>query len=138
MMSKDDVLERSFELDLPPYLLSNRCFYFIHRPKSDKKFMVFVNYAENWLALVPNKPPKPEFYKFAYEISLEKFQISKCWEIYVDEDSLQQYYDLIKNIDLLPKFVLHVTLFYVCPHPKSIGGLIKQYQWVFNFYVLKL
>ncbi|XP_006346574.2 uncharacterized protein [Solanum tuberosum] len=78
-----------------------------------------VNSAKNWFASVPNQVPEPEFYKFAEERSMEKFQIGQCWAIYIDEDALPRYYGQIKKIYLLPKFVLHVAWFYACPLPKS-------------------
>uniref|UniRef100_M1DVA6 DNAJ heat shock N-terminal domain-containing protein n=1 Tax=Solanum tuberosum TaxID=4113 RepID=M1DVA6_SOLTU len=92
MMEKDDVPEGSFELDLaslPTY------------------------------QLVPNQVREPEFYKFADERSLKKFQIGQFWAIYIDGDTLPRYYGQIKKIDLLHEFVLHVPWFYACPLPKS-------------------
>lgn len=78
-----------------------------------------VNSVENWVALVPNHAPEPEFYKYADEKSREKIQIGQCWEIYDVENVLSRYYGEIIKIDLLPKIVQHVGWFYVCPLPKS-------------------
>uniref|UniRef100_M1CEQ9 DNAJ heat shock N-terminal domain-containing protein n=1 Tax=Solanum tuberosum TaxID=4113 RepID=M1CEQ9_SOLTU len=110
MMEKDDVPERSFELDptsLPTYQLGISASSIYQRATTN--FMNSVNSAENWVASVPNHVPEPEFYKFADERSPEKFQIGQCWAIYSDEDALPRYYGKIKKIDLLPEFVLHVA-----------------------------
>ncbi|XP_006338016.1 uncharacterized protein [Solanum tuberosum] len=119
-MEKDDVPEGSFELDptsLPIYQVV------VSASSIDQSaianFMDSVNSAENWVAPIPNQVPKPEFYKFVVERSPEKFKIGQCWAIYSDEDALPRYYGLIKKIDLLPQFVLHVAWFYACPLPKS-------------------
>ncbi|WMV09438.1 hypothetical protein MTR67_002823 [Solanum verrucosum] len=119
-MERDDVPEGSFELDptsLPIYQVD------VSVSSIDQStianFMDSVNSAENWVAPIPNQVPELEFYRFAVERSPEKFQIGQCWAIYSNEDALPRYYGLIKKIDLLPQFVLHVAWFYACPLPKS-------------------
>ncbi|KAH0743304.1 hypothetical protein KY290_031297 [Solanum tuberosum] len=119
MMEKDDVPEGSFELDpasLPTYQLGVSSSSIDQRAPTN--FMDTMNFAENWVASVPNQVPEPDFYKFADKSSPKKFQIGKCWGIYSDEDALPRYYGKIKKIDLLPEFVLHVAWFYTCPLPK--------------------
>ncbi|WMV38137.1 hypothetical protein MTR67_031522 [Solanum verrucosum] len=78
MTEKGDFPEGSFELDpdsLATYQLGIFASYIDQRATTN--FMDSVNYAENWVASVPNQVPKPEFYKFADERSREKFQIGQ-------------------------------------------------------------
>ncbi|XP_025884719.1 uncharacterized protein [Solanum lycopersicum] len=119
-MERDDVPEGSFELDPTSLPIDQLDVSASSINKSViANFMEFVNSAENWVPPIPNQVLEPEVYKFAAERSQEKFQIGQCWALYSDEDALPRYYGLIKKIDTLPQFVLHVAWFYACPLPKS-------------------
>ncbi|KAM7485140.1 hypothetical protein LguiA_001149 [Lonicera macranthoides] len=64
--------------------------------------------------------PDPEFYNFDADKSPEKFQIGQIWALYSDEDGLPKYYGMIKKIDFLPEFTLHLSWFFACSPPKNM------------------
>ncbi|XP_052189637.1 uncharacterized protein LOC127799548 [Diospyros lotus] len=63
--------------------------------------------------------PDPEFYNFDDDKLPEKFQIGQIWALYSDEDGLPKYYALVKKIENLPEFKLHMTWLVACSMPEN-------------------
>ncbi|XP_004229298.1 uncharacterized protein [Solanum lycopersicum] len=121
-MERNDVPEGSFELDpasLPTDQVGISASSLDERERGNFMAYDHMDSAEKCVGSVPDQVAEPIFYCFDAERSPEKFEVGQYWAMYSDEDGLPRYYGLIKKIDLLPDFVLHVAWLYACPPPKG-------------------
>ncbi|CAI9118695.1 OLC1v1020295C1 [Oldenlandia corymbosa var. corymbosa] len=70
--------------------------------------------------------PKPEFYNFDTEKSMEKFQVGQVWAVYGDEDALPKSYGIITKIDSSPNFALYLTWLMSIPSAKHVTRWIDK------------
>ncbi|KAF3328634.1 B3 domain-containing protein [Carex littledalei] len=69
--------------------------------------------------------PPSEFYSFAKDRSIEKFEPGQTWALYHDMDKLPKYYAVVKRVDLEGKTV-HIT--WLEPYGKGVVG--EEKRWI--------